>query len=459
MSGNLNRAGQVLQLRKFFGTGATRPLEWRKSQLEGLKKFLTEKSDAIDAALWSDLRKGHFEAVLTEQGFVIAEIDYILPRLSEWMESEWASTPMVNLPGSSRIYPEPLGVVLIIGAWNYPVNLLLAPLVGALAAGNAVVLKPSELAPATSALIARELPQYLSPEALLVMEGGIPETQEILDIPFDLIFFTGSGAVGKVVMTKAAQHLTPVVLELGGKSPTLVLADCNIKVAARRIAWGKFMNAGQTCIAPDYLLVESSVEEKFFEALKESVREFYGEDAQKSPDYCRIVNSRNFDRLSGLIPKDLVAYGGRLDEKDRYIEPTLLRKVVGDEALMKEEIFGPILPIIPIENLEAGIQFINQRPKPLALYLFTSTEAHRKKVIEMTSSGGVCLNDVVMHMPVPGLPFGGVGASGMGHYHGRRSFDAFTHFKGVLAKTTWPDIPVRYAPYSESKLKWVRRLQ
>jgi aldehyde dehydrogenase (NAD+) len=433
-------------------------LAWRTSQLGKLKSFLQEREKEINEALWADLRKSRFEALLSEQGVVIGEIDFTLKHLESWMSPSRAATPLIDFPGHCRVHAEPLGVALIIGAWNYPINLLLAPLVGAIAAGNAAVLKPSELAPATSAMLAHLLPQYLDTAAFCVMEGGVPETQEILDIPFDSIFFTGSGSVGRIIMAKAAQFLTPVTLELGGKSPTLILADADLEVAARRVAWGKFMNAGQTCIAPDYVLVESSVEQQFNELLTRSIRTFYGDDPRQSVDYCRIVNDRNFERLAGLMNEGEKVCGGGVDARERYIAPTVLRGVTGEMRVMKEEIFGPILPVIAIANLEEGLRFINERPKPLALYLFSSTESNHRKVVAETSSGGICLNDVLLQMPVSSMPFGGVGPSGMGSYHGKKSFDTFTHYKSVMSKSTWLDIPIRYAPYTESKLKWVQRL-
>jgi aldehyde dehydrogenase (NAD+) len=454
----MTNSERIEAIRKSFRERRTRPYVWRIAQLRQLKSFLVERKQEICDALWEDLRKGSFEADITEQGIVIGEIDHALPLLQDWMRSEAVSTPLIDLPGNSEIRREPYGVVLIIGAWNYPINLLLAPLVGAISGGNAVVLKPSELAPATSAVIAKWIPKYLDPEAIIVIEAGVKETDELLNIQFDSIFFTGSGTVGKIIMSKAAAHLTPVTLELGGKSPAIVMDDSSIKVAAKRIAWGKFMNAGQTCIAPDYVLVHSSVEEEFVSELKNSIDSFYGKNPKLSPDYCRIVNDRNFERLVKLLNDGSPACGGESDRTERYIAPTILRNVAPTSAAMQEEIFGPILPVLPIPSLEVAIDFINARPKPLALYLFTKSSEAKEKIIEETSSGGVCINDVVMHMPSPSLPFGGVGASGMGHYHGKRSFDTFTHQKGVMSKSTWPDIAIRYAPYTETKRKWVQRL-
>jgi aldehyde dehydrogenase (NAD+) len=449
---------RIAQVRKTFQSRKTRSYEWRVSQIQGLKKFLNEKNKEICDAMWKDLRKGEFESEVTEQGVVHGEIDYTLKHLKTWMEPYSVGTPLIDQLGRSEIRSEPYGVVLIIGAWNYPINLLLAPLVGALAGGNAAVLKPSELAPATSACLAQFIPQYMDPDAVIVIEGGIPETDDLLNCQFDYIFFTGSGPVGKIVMAKAAAHLTPVTLELGGKSPAIVLEDTPIKVAAKRIAWGKFMNAGQTCIAPDYVLIQPSVQAEFLKELVISIEEFYGKDAKLSPDYCRIVNDRNFQRLEKFLKDGEVAYGGKTDAKERYISPTILIDPSTDVGVMQEEIFGPILPVIKIPDIDNAINFINSRPKPLALYLFSKSDSLRERVVEETSSGGVCINDVVMHMPSPYLPFGGVGSSGMGHYHGKKSFETFTHQKGVMTKSTWPDIPIRYAPYSESKLTWIKRL-
>jgi len=454
----MSHLDQIEKLRKTFNSRATRSYEWRVSQIKALRKFIVEKNDEINRALWQDLRKGSFEAESTEKGVVIGEIDFTLKNLFEWMQVEPVSTPLIAQVGHSEIRHDPYGVVLIIGAWNFPINLVLAPLVGALAGGNTVVIKPSEISPATSALLAQYIPQYLEEGAVLVVEGGISETSELLGYKFDYIFFTGSGPVGKIVMTKAAANLIPVTLELGGKSPAIVMDDASIKVAAHRIAWGKFMNAGQTCIAPDYVLVHPAIEDKFIDEIKMAIKTFYGDDPKQSKDYCRIVNSRNFERITKFLKDGTVISGGRVDPTEKYIEPTIMKVSDMEKPVMQEEIFGPILPVIKISDLNEAITFINSRPKPLALYLFSQSHISRERVLNETSSGGVCINDVVIHMPSPHLPFGGVGASGMGGYHGKRSFETFTHQKGVLTKTSWPDLPIRYAPYSDSKLKWVKRL-
>ncbi len=435
----------------------TQGYTWRTEQLRALKRLLTENDGAFNAAMWADLRKSPFECSTTEQGLVIGEIDFTLHRLADWMEPQKVSTPLFNQPGICETHPDPLGLVLIIGAWNYPLQLLLAPLVGAIAGGNGAILKPSELAVQTAQLIARLIPLYLDPRFFAVIEGGPDETGLLLDKAFDLIFFTGSGPVGKIVMGKAAKNLTPVVLELGGKSPALVLNDADLEVTARRIAWGKFMNAGQTCVAPDYVLVQPQAKERFIEEMKKAILHFYGLRAEDSPDYCRIINAKNFDRLHGLLNGTHIICGGRSRAEERFIEPTLLSSAV-DAPVMQKEIFGPLLPILEMATLEEMIAFVNSRAKPLSLYLFTRNENLKEKVLLETSAGGVCINDVIMHMPVHSLPFGGVGASGMGHYHGKFSFTTFTHAKAVLRKSTWFDLPIRYAPYTLRKLRWLRWL-
>jgi aldehyde dehydrogenase (NAD+) len=434
-----------------------RDYKWRVAQLQALKRMLIENDTRINAALWADLRKSHFECVATEQGVVLAEIADALKNLHSWMKPRSVSTPIYNLPGSCKIVHDPLGLTLIIGAWNYPINVTLAPLVGAIAGGNGAILKPSELAAKTAELLGELIPKYLDPQLFAVVEGGPQETSLLLDHAFDKIFFTGSTPIGKIVMTKAAQHLTPLVLELGGKSPALVLDDADLKVTARRLAWGKFMNAGQTCVAPDYILVQRGLKDRLVEELKSNIQSAYGHEIQSSPDYCRIINRRNLDRLAKLLHGEKILVGGKVDFDDLYVEPTLIEANLSS-PIMQDEIFGPILPILEVDGLDEMISIVNARPKPLALYLFSSSRERQALVLARTSSGGVCVNDVVMHMPVPELPFGGVGASGMGHYHGEYSFKAFTHAKGVLRKSTWIDIPIRYAPYSLRNLKILRWL-
>ncbi len=434
-----------------------RSYQWRIDQLGALKRMIEENDDALSNAMWKDLRKGKFECQATEQGIVLAEINHTLKHLKKWMKPRRVKTPLYNQLGRSRIVHDPYGLALIIGAWNYPINLTLAPLVGAIAGGNAAMIKPSEISAHTSAIIADLLPKYLDTKLFAVVEGGVRETGLLLDKVFDTIFFTGSGPVGKIILAKAALHLTPVTLELGGKSPAVIRPDADIKVSARRIAWGKFMNAGQTCVAPDYLIIHPTIREAFVDEMKKVLLEFYGHRASDSPDYCRIVNEKNFDRLTGLAKGLPVLHGGASDRGTLYIEPTIVA-AKADSAIMQEEIFGPLLPVLEMDSLDEIVKFINARPKPLSLYLFTKSSTVVNRLVGSTSSGALCVNDVVIHMPEPELPFGGVGASGMGHYHGEFSFKTFTHAKGVLKKSFWFDVPVRYAPYTAFKARLLRWL-
>ncbi len=346
----------------------------------------------------------------------------------------------------------------MIGPWNYPIQLLLSPLVGAIAAGNAAVLKPSELAPASAAALAELVPRYLDTACIRVIEGGVPETEELLAERFDYIFFTGSTRVGRIVMEAAAKHLTPVTLELGGKSPCIVARDADMDVAARRIAWGKLVNAGQTCVAPDYVLVDAAAADSLVHRLEAAIRDFYGDDPRQSPDFARIVSPAHHARLCSFFEDGDVVVGGAADPDDRYVAPTILRNVRPDAKVMQEEIFGPILPVLTVESVDEAIEFVNAREKPLALYVFTRDKATSRRVVERTSSGGACINDVVAHLGVPDLPFGGVGESGMGAYHGRHGFETFSHRKAVLDKSTLVDPALRYPPYVENKTKWAKRL-
>ncbi len=434
-----------------------RDYDWRIRQLQALKLLLTENNEAICEAMWKDLRKSRFECEATEQGVVLAEINLTIKKLKNWMRPKKVRTPLYNQPGRSLIVYEPLGLALIIGAWNYPINLTLAPLVGAIAGGNAAMIKPSEISACTGKLLGELIPKYLDRDLFAVIQGAAAETDLLLDKKFDTIFFTGSGLVGKIVLTKAAVHLTPTTLELGGKSPAIVMNDADIVVTARRLAWSKFMNAGQTCVAPDYILVHPDLTEKLVYELKNALHQFYGTDVVKSPDYCRIVNAKNFDRLTNLTQNLKVLHGADFDRANLFISPTLVL-AKADSPIMQEEIFGPILPILEIKDLSEIIDFINARPKPLALYLFTTNSEAIERVTADTSAGALCVNDAVIHMPIATLPFGGVGASGMGNYHGEFSFKTFTHAKAILKKSFWFDVPVRYAPYTQRKAWWLRWL-
>jgi aldehyde dehydrogenase (NAD+) len=448
----------VAALRRSFESGRTRDVEWRLEQLRRMQAMLAENEERFVEALRADLGKPRFEAWASETGFLALEVRHAIRHLRSWMRPARVWTPLVHQPGSSRVHREPLGVVLIIGPWNYPLQLVLAPLVGALAAGNCALLKPSEVAPHTSAAVAAVLPRYLDADAVRVVEGGVPETQALLAERFDHIFYTGNGSVGRIVMEAAARQLTPVTLELGGKSPCLVAADANLEVAARRIVWGKFFNAGQTCVAPDYILCEESTEALLLEAMKRTLRAFYGDDPRQSSDYARIINERHMKRLLALLGEGELVVGGEHDETARYLAPTIVRGIDGHERVMADEIFGPILPLVNARSLDAAIDFVNARPKPLALYLFTESPELVERVLRRTSSGGACVNDCISHLAVPELPFGGVGASGMGAYHGRASFETFSHRRSVLERSTALDPPLRYPPYAESKLRWARRL-
>ena len=446
------------QLRATFRSGKTRPVAWRKQQLRQLGKLLKENEDALLEALASDLGKSNFEGWVTEIYVLHAELAHTLKHFEDWLEPEEVPTPAIALPATSSIHREPLGTVLVIGPWNYPVQLVFAPLIPALAAGNCVLVKPSEVAAASSALVAKLIPQYLDPDAVRVIEGGVPETTEILDLHWDHIFFTGSTPVGKVVMAAAAKHLTPVTLELGGKSPCIVDSSAKLSVAANRILWGKLYNSGQTCVAPDYVLVHSSKEQALYQAFEKTLRSFYPEGARASSDYGRIINERHFDRLVTLLDGQEVVLGGEHDREDRFIAPTVLKNVSPDSPVMADEIFGPILPVLTYEDLDEAIEFINDRPKPLALYVFTNKGKTKEAVLSRTSSGGACVNQTVMHLGVPDLPFGGVGASGMGAYHGRSGFETFCHRKSVFKRGTLLDPPVIYPPYSDGKVKLARFL-
>src|SRR5690242_12635225 len=447
----------VKRLRAAFNGGRTRGVDWRREQLARLETMLREREDELLAALLDDLGKAPTEAYATEIGFVLAEVGHARKHLSRWMRPERVWTPLLVQPAKARLHREPVGVVLIIGPWNYPVQLALAPLVAALAAGNCAVIKPSEVAPNSSRVLARIVPEYLDGECVAVVEGAVPETTALLDERFDHVFYTGNGTVGRVVMQAAAKHLTPVTLELGCKSPAIVDRHADLGVAARRIAWGKYVNAGQTCVAPDYVLVDAELEDALLTHVEAAVRGFYGDDPRQSPDYARIVNDRHFERLERLAGDGEVVYGGDRDARSRYFAPTALRNVPLESQVMQEEIFGPILPVIPVADVTEAIEFVNQRDKPLALYVFSESEAVQDRVVEETTSGGVCVNATMLHLAVPELPFGGVGPSGMGAYHGKAGFDTFSHVKSVLTKSTRLDPDLAYPPYTKLKRAVIRR--
>ncbi|MER7660656.1 aldehyde dehydrogenase family protein [Streptomyces sp. NPDC096193] len=424
----------VARLRATYRAGRTAPVDWRTDQFRRLREMLTEHGTDLAGALHADLGKSSTEAFRTEIDFTIREIDHTLEHLDDWLRPEPAPVPAHIGEATAWTQYDPLGVVLVIAPWNYPVQLLLTPMIGALAAGNAVVAKPSEMAPATSLVLARLLPRFLDTDAVAVVEGGIPETTALLAERFDHIFYTGNGTVGRIVMTAAAQHLTPVTLELGGKSPVFVDRDADLTTVAARLARGKFLNAGQTCVAPDYVLTDPRTARALEPALTEAVRQLYGAEPAISPEYGRIVNERHFDRLSGLLDSGRVVVGGDTDRDRKYIAPTVLADVDPGAPVMQEEIFGPVLPIVTVPGLDEAIDFINDRDKPLALYAFTESADTRRRLAAETSSGGLGFGLPLAHLTVSDLPFGGVGESGMGNYHGRYSIETFSHRKAVLEK-------------------------
>lgn len=445
-------------LRATFESEKTLSLAWREQQLRALERMMTEREQEILDALHEDLAKHPFEAWFTEVSYVAGSAAYARKHLRKWTRRRRVPTPLAGLPGKSWLQPEPLGVVLIIGAWNYPLQLTLAGMAAAIAAGNCVVLKPSELAPATSALTAKLVAEYLDSACIKVVEGAIPETSALLELPWDHILYTGGGQVGRIVMAAAAKHLTPVTLELGGKSPCVVLPDADLETTAHRIAWGKFTNAGQTCIAPDYVLADAETERTLVPLLRAAVTEMFGDNPEASDSYGRIVNDRHYERLAAMLASGEVAIGGETNPATRYIAPTVLTGVTADSPAMQEEIFGPILPIVRADDLEGAIRFIREGDKPLAAYIFTKDADAERRFLDKVSSGNACVNDTMMFMAVHELPFGGVGPSGMGNYSGEYGFRTFSHMKAVMKRGWWPDLDLRYAPFTDRKFRLLRKL-
>jgi len=449
-------SAMVRQHRRFFQTGATRPLEFRLSQLEKLSAALHKFESKLLDALQLDLRKSPFQGYATELGLVHAELRHARKHLRRWAAPSRRKTPWFAAPSSGWVQCEPLGVALIMGPWNYPASLMLTPLVSAIAAGNCVVLKPSELAPHTAGTIAAMVADAFPEDYISAVAGGPDVAELLLRERFDKIFFTGSTRIGRLVMAAAAQHLTPVTLELGGKCPAIVCADAAIELAARRIAWGKFMNAGQTCVAPDFVFVQQGVARAFLGAMERSLHEFYGDNPATSPDYGRIVNKQHFERLVGYLREGKVVCGGTHEASALYIAPTVLTDVSPDSAVMQEEIFGPILPVLEFGELDEPLAALRDRPTPLALYVFTRSRQTETRVINEVRSAGVCVNDVVMQIVGFDLPFGGLGDSGIGAYHGRTGFNTFSHQRSIVRRGTWFDAPVRYPP-ARMSLGWLKR--
>ncbi|XP_042647554.1 aldehyde dehydrogenase family 3 member A2-like [Tyto alba] len=457
----MERMQQVVgQARAAFNSGRCRSLEFRMQQLKALERMVQEKEKEILAAIKADLHKCGPNAYSHEILGVLGELALAMDKLPSWAAPQPVKKNLLTMRDEAYICPEPLGVVLIIGAWNYPFVLVMQPLVGAIAAGNAVVVKPSEISANMAQLVADLLPQYLDrmSELYPVVTGGVPETTALLTQRFDHILYTGNSTVGKIVMAVAAKHLTPVTLELGGKSPCYIDKDCDLAVACRRITWGKYMNCGQTCIAPDYILCDPSIQSEVVENIKATLQEFYGEDVKSSPDYERIVNKHHFKRILGLLEGQKIAHGGEADEASCFIAPTILTDVSPESKVMEEEIFGPVLPILTVKSVDEAIEFINRREKPLALYVFSNNKKVIRWVISEPSSGGVTASDVIMHSVVPGPPFGGVGNSGMGAYHGKHSFETFSHRRACLIKDLKMEgtNKLRYPPGSQKKVDWAK---
>lgn len=445
----------IQKQRDYFKTGATKEINFRIRAMGKLREALVKYEPKLLKSLHADLHKPELEAYSIEIGVVIAELDYYISRIRAWARPERVKTALFFMPAKSRIYKEPYGTVLIIGPFNVPVKNIFGPLLGAVSAGNTCVIKPSEQSSHTSAVLKEMFDEFFNPEFLTVIEGGVPETTELLNERFDYIFYTGGAQVGKIIYQAAAKNLTPVTLEMGGKNPTIVDDDCNIATVAKRIAWGKCLNAGQLCVAPDYVLVRRAYKDKLIAALKKAIEGFYGDDPSKTDDYARIVNDQHFERIKNMIEGDIV-HGGRTDAKTRYIEPTILDNVTLDSKSMQEEVFGPVLSIIAYDDLDEAIEIINNGEKPLALYIFAQSHKVRKRILNETSSGGVCINETIMNFGSVGLPFGGVGHSGIGAFNGKNGFDTFTHRKGVMTKVFAFDVQQKYPPYTKGKLSFIK---
>lgn len=447
----------VVKQHSYFREGHSREITFRKSKLRQLKSVLQANEENIYEALQADLRKPAFEVYETELFILYQEIDELLGNLSSWAAPKKVSGGLINRPSQNYVHPQPYGVALIIGAWNYPLQLLLNPALPSIAAGNSTILKPSEHASHTSQLLEEMINSNFESEFLHVVEGEAETTKALLDEPLDYIFFTGSSNIGKKVMHAAADQLTPLTLELGGKSPAIIDETADLEMAARRICWGKFINAGQTCVSPDYVYVHESIKKEFISLLKSQIHEFYGDDPAQSPDYARIINRKHFHRLSVIIEDSKTVIGGNADGDDLYIEPSILPDADWESPAMQEEVFGPILPVLSYKNLNTVTTKIKDYPKPLALYLFSNDSETQEQIINEVPFGGGCINDTVAHLANLELPFGGIGNSGFGSYHGKAGFDTFSHHKSIMKKTNWPEVPLRYPPY-DGNMKWFKRL-
>ncbi|MEC4113179.1 aldehyde dehydrogenase [Myroides pelagicus] len=449
---------EVFSVQKFlFNSNETKSISFRIAHLKKLKEVIQTNELALMKAIHEDFGKSSIETYITELSIIYKEIDYFIKYIKQLSKPKKVSTSLVNFPSRGYIIPEPLGVTLVIGAWNYPYQLSLVPAIAAIAAGNTAIVKPSELPKQTSAVLADLINSHFPKELIYVVEGGIDETTDLLALPFDKIFFTGSTAVGKIVYAAAAKNLTPVTLELGGKSPTFVLKDCDIVLTAKRLVWAKLLNAGQTCVAPDYVLVESSIKEALVTQLKFEMDKYPKSSSEQVDHYLKIINMNHFDRLAKFLGSPKVCYGGKVDRDQRFISPTLLDEVNWDDEIMQEEIFGPILPILSFDQLEEAIYHVKLHSKPLACYVYGKDKQKTNRILKEVSFGGGAVNDSLMHLTEHSLPFGGVGASGMGSYHGKSGFETFSHFKSVLSKSFWFESPLKYPPYSEGIMKLLKR--
>ncbi|MGB4852200.1 MAG: aldehyde dehydrogenase [Ignavibacteria bacterium] len=446
----------VEKQRAFFNSNQTKEIEWRIQQLKKFRKVLKENEPLLYQAIYTDFQKSVFDTFANELSLIYSEIDETVQELKKWVKKKKVNTNVINFPSKSYIMPEPLGVTLVIGAWNYPFQLSLAPVIASISAGNTIILKPSEISSSCSKIMAQLINENFDPTFFKVIEGGIPETTELLTQRFDKIFFTGSVAVGKIISQAAAKYLTPVTLELGGKSPAIITEDCNLKTIVKRLIWAKFLNAGQTCVAPDYVLVHQSIEQRFLEMAKMEIEK--EKFSIQNDNYVQIINTKNIHRLVNLLDKEKIYYGGKYDEQSRIFEPTLMHQVTFDDKVMQEEIFGPILPVIAYQSLDFAIAKIKEGENPLACYIFTSDQSIKNKILNEISFGGGAVNEAIMHMTNSKLPFGGVGESGMGSYHGENGFRTFSHYKSILEKPTWFELNLKYFPHTKAKLRWIKRL-
>lgn len=449
--------GYLDEQQRFFRTQKTRDVQFRIQQLTKLKTVIKQHEKELTEALYKDLHKSKTESYMTEIGYVYESISSMIKKVKKWSKPKKVKTPIVHFGSTSKIYPEPYGTVLIIGPFNYPFQLVMEPLVGALTAGNTAIIKPSKYTPNVSKVMTKMIRENFKEEYIRVVDGGRESTSALIHAPFNYIFFTGSVNVGKVVMAAASENLVPVTLELGGKSPCIVTDSANLKVAAKRIVWGKFLNAGQTCVAPDYILVDEKLKAALIKEMKKTIKVFFGEKAEDSPHFGRIVSERQFDRLLEIIHEEKVVHGGSSNREKLYIEPTLLGDITWEDGIMEDEIFGPLLPIISYSNLDDALVKVLDRPNPLALYLFSEDKKEQRKVLNMVPFGGGCVNDTIMHLANPYLPFGGVGSSGLGSYHGKKSFETFSHMKSVLKKSTKIKLDLVFPPYNEKQLKLIKR--